>query len=43
MFANVSPCYQYISYFGGSDFVHAYYLDLVVIERNSESENNKGK
>ena len=34
IYANISPCFNYILYFGGKDFVHSYYLDIVVLKRN---------
>ena len=33
MFANISPCYNYIIYFGGNDYIHSFYLDVVVLKR----------
>lgn len=38
MFANISPCYNYILYFGGADFIHSYYLDLIILKRNEIQE-----
>lgn len=36
IFANISPCYNYLLYFGGKDFVHSYYLDLVILKRSDD-------
>lgn len=41
MFANISPCYNYVLYFGGADFIHSYYLDLVILKRVTATESEK--
>lgn len=38
MFANISPCYNYILYFGGNDTIHSYYLDLIILKRKKMGE-----
>lgn len=43
MFANISPCYNYILYFGGSDYIHSYYLDLVVLKRKQNGGDGQEK
>lgn len=36
IFANVSPCHNYLLHFAGSGFTHTYYLDLVVSKREGD-------
>lgn len=37
MFANISPCYNYICYFSGEGYTHTYYMDLMIMKWNGES------
>jgi hypothetical protein len=30
---SISPCYNYIMYYGGTDITHTFYLDLVILKR----------
>jgi hypothetical protein len=36
MFPAISPCYQYLAYFGGEGITHTYYLDLMICKKEKD-------
>jgi hypothetical protein len=35
---NISPCYNYLMFYGGTDVIHAFYMDVVILKRKGEGE-----
>jgi hypothetical protein len=38
--ASISPCYNYLMYFGGTSIIHAFYMDLVIMKKRAEGDSS---
>jgi hypothetical protein len=36
----ISPCFNYMMYYGGTDIVHAFYMDLIILRKRGEGDDS---